>query len=117
MAAFPKGLRLAPQPTFKAKIPFSIAGEEEPALVLFELRHKSPDDLKKWAATFGGRDSASALEEIVVRWIDGVVDEEDKQVPFSAEALRAFLGAQGSRSKDLMRFYLAELQDGRQKNL
>ena len=110
-------LRINCRPTFQKRVPFSVAGEAEPAVVLFEFRHKSPDELKQWAATFGGRDTAAALSEVVVRWVDGVIDEHDAQVPFSESAFREFLAAQGSRSKELMAEYLAELQEGRRKNL
>lgn len=110
-------LKIACAPTFRVRVPLSVAGEEEPAWVIFEFRHKSPDDLKQWAATFHGRDTASALSDVVVRWIDGVVDENDAQVPFSEQAFRDFLNAQGSRGKEMMAEYVRELQDGRRKNL
>lgn len=110
-------LRIIPNPLFVAPIPFSVAGEEEPTVVEFEFRHKSPEALKTWVDGFGSRDTATALGEVVVRWTGGVVDESGEPVSFSTENFRRFLAAHGPRSQDLLRGYIRELTESRQKNL
>lgn len=109
-------LRIVPSPTFVANVPFTVAGEPEPAVIAFEFRHKSPEDLKKWVTDFASRDTASALSEVVIRWTAGVVDEADQQVPFTHENFRAFLAGHGPRAEDLLRTYIRELTESRQKN-
>lgn len=110
------GLRIIPNPTFQARIPLTVAGQDEPALLEFELRHKSPEALKEWFATCGERDTATALAEVVVRWTGGVEDERGEPVPFSPANFRLFLGAHGSRAEDMLRGYIRELTESRQKN-
>jgi hypothetical protein len=110
------GLRIVPHPTFLAKIPLTVAGEDEPVLIEFECRHKSPEALKEWIATFGERDTRSALAEVIVRWTGGIEDESGAPVLFSADSFRTFLAAHGPRSEDLLRGYIRELTESRQKN-
>jgi len=110
------GLRIVPNPTFLAKIPLTIAGEDEPAILEFEFRHKSPEALKEWFTTFGDRDTSSAMSDVVVRWTGGVEDEHGQPVPFSPANFRIFLSAHGPRAEDLLRGYIKELTESRQKN-
>lgn len=110
------GLRIIPNPVFIAPIPFTVAGEEEPTVVEFEFRHKSPEALKAWVAGFGSRDTATALGEVVVRWTGGVEDESGEPVIFTTENFRRFLAAHGPRSEDILRGYIRELTESRQKN-
>jgi hypothetical protein len=109
-------IKIIPSPTFVADIDFSVAGEPDPVSVGFEFRHKSPDVLKEWVSSFGDRDAASALSEVVVRWTGGIVDESGTAVPFTQENFRLFLGAHGPRPQDLLRGYIRELTESRQKN-
>lgn len=110
------GLRILPNPVFIAPVPFTVAGENEPTVVQFEFRHKSPEALKAWISGFGSRDTATALAEVVVGWTSDVVDEQGQPLPFTLETFRRFLSAHGPRAEDLLRAYLRELTESRQKN-
>ncbi len=109
-------IRIIPNPLFVASIPITVAGEPEPALIEFEFRHKSPEALKTWIETSGKRDMATALAEVVVRWTGGVVDHDEQEVLFTAHNFRLFLAAHGSRCEDLLKGYIRELTESRQKN-
>lgn len=109
-------IRIIPSPIFVADVPFTVAGEPDPALIPFEFRHKSPADLKTWFADYAARDTASALSDVIVRWTAGVIDEAGAAVPFSQENFRAFLAGHGPRAEDLLRAYVRELTESRQKN-
>ena len=69
-----------------------------------------------WACARSSADAASALSEVVVRWTGGIVDESGAAVPFTQENFRLFLGAHGPRPQDLLRGYIRELTESRQKN-
>jgi len=45
-----------------------------------------------------------------------VVDESGEAVRFSGDNFRRFLAAHGPRSEDLLRGYIRELTESRQKN-
>lgn len=109
-------IRIVPAPTFRAQIPFTVAGSADPAYVDFEFRHKSPEQLALWLTTMGDRPAATALAEIVVTWHSGVIDEAGGDVLYSAAALKLFVESHGPRGQEMVRGYLTELTQSRQKN-
>ena len=109
-------IRITPNPKFTAKLPFTVAGEADPVLIPFEFRHKSPEALKVFFAEHRQSPTAEALSEVVVRWVDKVVDEEGVAVPFTPDNFRAFLEGHGPRAEDILRAYVRELTESRQKN-
>lgn len=109
-------IRIIPHPVFRAAIPFTVAGQESPAVVTFDLRHKSPQELRRWAASFAGRETAEIVSDVVVAWVSGVVDDDGAEVPYSKDNLELFLASHGSRATDLLHAYQRELLESRQKN-
>lgn len=108
-------IRLIPNPTFKARVKFTVPGDAACALVDVEFRHKSPAALAAWWQTAQERPVAEALAEVIVGW-SGVIDETGTDVPFGGDALAAFLAGHGPRSGELLTAYLTELTESRAKN-
>jgi hypothetical protein len=107
-------IRLIPNPTFKARVRFTVPGAED-AIVDFEFRHKSPTALAAWWESMQDKSLASALAGIIVGW-SGVIDEHGDEVPLTEDALAAFVAAHAPRAHELMGAYLRELTESRQKN-
>lgn len=107
-------IRLIPNPTFKARVRFTQPGSED-ALVDFEFRHQAPAALQAWFATSKDRSFVEALGDVVIGW-SGVIDETGADVPYSADALAAFIAAHTPRATELLGAYLRELTESRQKN-
>ena len=107
-------IRINPAPIFRAPVAFTLAGEGEESC-RFTFRHKSPSALTEWRKTIGARPAHVSMAEIVEGW-EGVVDEDDKPVPYSPSALKTFLEAHSTRAEDLAKGYLYALTESRVKN-
>lgn len=108
-------IRLVPHPTFKARVPFSVPGEDAPAVIEIEFAHKAPGVLAAWWETVKGKPIAEGMADIVKGWA-GVVDAAGAEVPYTADALAQFIGNSSTRGEELLRAYLRELTESRLKN-
>lgn len=108
-------IRLVPHPTFKARVPFTIPGEEAPALIEIEFAHKAPTVLAAWWGAAKGKPVAEGMADIVKGWT-GVVDAAGAEVPYTADALAQFIGNSATRGEELLHAYLKELTQSRLKN-
>jgi len=107
-------IRLTPPSTFKARVRFTQPGADD-ALVDFEFRHQAPAALQAWFTASKDRNFVDALGDVIVGW-SGVIDETGAEVPFTADALAAFVAAHTPRATELLGAYLRELTESRQKN-
>jgi len=107
-------IRINHAPIFRALVAFTLAGEGEESC-RFTFRHKTPAALIEWRKTIGTRPAHESMAEIVEGW-EGVVDEDDKPVPYSPAALKSFLEAHSTRAEDLAKGYLYALTESRVKN-
>jgi hypothetical protein len=107
-------IRLIPNPTFKARVRFTQPGCDD-AFVDFEFRHKAPAALTAWWEAARERPLAAALADVIVGWA-GVIDEAGADVPFTADALAAFIAGHLPRGGELLAAYLREMMESRQKN-
>lgn len=108
-------IKLIPDPTFKARVPFSVPGSDTPAVIEIEFAHKSPPVLAAWWEAGKGQTVAQAMADVIKGW-SGVVDESGAEVPYDADALARFLGNSATRSAELLRAYFRELTESRLKN-
>ena len=100
---------LQPNPTFKARVPITIAGQEKPAHVEIEFRHMTREGVKTFFENLGGRTDGEALADIVVGWSG--VDQA-----FSQEALLVLLDNFPSAAAAIFKVFSSELFEARTKN-
>lgn len=101
--------KLQPNPTFKAKVGISIAGQTRPAEIEVEYRYLSKAKVKEFFDNLGGKNDAEALSEIIVSW-SGVEEA------FSAEALGELVDNYPAASADLFDTFRRELLEAKRKN-
>ena len=101
--------KLQPNPTFKARVPITIAGQDKPAMVEMEFRHFSREAVKEFFESLPGKDDADALAQIIVGW-SGV------DAAYSAEALATLINNFPSASGSIFKVFSSELFEARTKN-
>lgn len=101
--------KLQPNPTFKAKVPVSIPGQDKPQAIEMEFRHMSREAMREYFESLPGQSDAEALARIVVGWSD--VDQA-----FSPEALAVLLDNYPSAAGLIFETYRNELFEARRKN-
>lgn len=106
--------RLTPNTLFKALVPLSQAGIEQPLDVAFEFRHKTKEQLADWMARAPGRSDVDVLNEVIVSW--GVVDDDGAAVPYSHTHLATLLSNYPPAKGEIFSAYLAELTKAKAKN-
>ncbi|MDT3708173.1 MAG: phage tail assembly chaperone [Thiobacillus sp.] len=101
-------LKLQPEPTFVASVVVPVPGGGD-ALINVTFRHKGRAALKEWTASFGGRDDADCLDEVIAAW-DGV------DVDYSRAQLGVLLDAYPGAAMALLNHYVGELGRAKAKN-
>ena len=108
-------IRLVPNPTFRASVPFTQPGDVAPAIIEIEFAHRSPAALAAWWEASKAQPVAIGMADTIKGW-SGVVDDTGADVEYSAEALQRFIGNSHTRGQELLRAYLRELTESRLKN-
>jgi hypothetical protein len=108
-------IKLIPNPTFKARVPFTVPGADEPAVIEIEFAHRAPAALAAWWSASQELPAARAFADIVLSW-SGVIDESGAEVACTPETLAQFLAGSATRGQELLRAYLRELTESRLKN-
>lgn len=101
--------KLQPNPTFKARVSITIAGQDKPAMVEMEFKHLSREAVREYFETLGGKTDTEALAVIVVGWSG--VDQA-----YSAESLAILLDNYPSAAKSIFDTFRSELFEARAKN-
>jgi hypothetical protein len=101
-------LKLQPNPTFKAKVSISVAGDRNQDIDV-EFKYLSKTKIKTYFEDISGKSDADALAEIIVGW-SGV------EVAYSAEALAELIDNYPSAAADLFEVFRKELMEGKRKN-
>lgn len=109
-------LRLVPAATFDAAVKLTVAGAEEPAVVLFTFARKTKHELKAWIDSASGRQDPDFLGEVVKGWKAGVLDAEGTLVPFSQQAFEQLLDQYPASGLQIYNGYLAAYGEARAKN-
>ena len=109
--------RITPDPVFPATVALSVRGSDAPADVVFRFRHLGRKALAQFRQRIESDKLADdvVLAEIIDDW-EGVVDADDKPVPYSAAALAQMLDDHPAASTEIWNGYLAALLDYRRGN-
>lgn len=108
-------IKLTPNPTFKAPVLLTVPGLAEPVQLEMTFRHMPADQANEWIRNNQEKHSSAALAEIIVGW-DGVLDENEQPVPFSAEALDTLLRNYRPATLEIVTAWLKEMGASRLKN-
>jgi hypothetical protein len=101
--------KLQPNPTFKAKVSISVAGEKRLPEIEIEFKYLNKEAIKKYFEDIAGKSDAEALSEIIVGWSG--VDQ-----PYSAEALTLLVDNYPAAAADLFETFRKELLEAKRKN-
>lgn len=107
--------KLKPNPTFRADVRISVPGEETPATIRMEFRHRTMDAIKAWFDGNENRPVAEALDDLIVSW-DSVTDDQGAPVCYSKQGLAELLANYPAASSEIVSGYLRELTASRVKN-
>lgn len=106
--------RIVPNPTFKANINLTVPGQEEPAVVEVEFRHKGRAALKAWLENAAGKTDADLLDEVIVSL--PLADEDGKDVPYTVKRLQQMLDNYPAAAREFTEGYVFALTESRAKN-
>lgn len=105
-------IKLNPDPTFKAVVGVSIAGQAEPVPVEFEFKYFPADEREAYFKRLETDETsiADALGHLIVGW--------GKQIdsPFSPIALQQFLRNYPAAGRDIWHGYVREVGASKVKN-
>lgn len=102
--------KLQPNPTFKAKVAISVAGQVAPAQIEVEFKYLSRPQVRDYFESLGGgKTDAEALSEIIVGW-------SGPDQAFSREALEMLLDNYPASGSDLFETFRRELLESKRKN-
>lgn len=103
--------KLAPNPTFRAKVTIPTPGDAPDGVIEFEFRHKTLGEMKRYAAELQapGVDDAGKLAEIIVGW-SGVEEE------YSRESLGKLIDNFPAATTAIVAGYVRELAGARLGN-
>lgn len=101
--------KLTPNPTFTAKVPLSVPGQDKPANVDIEFKHLSRPKIKTYFEGLEGKTDTDALGEIIIGWKG--IDED-----YSPEALQELLDNYPAAAGELFEAFRKELMEARRKN-
>lgn len=108
-------LKLNPAPIFPATAYISVPGVDKPISVKMVFRHRTMKAITAWFKTHEKRDSAEALEELIVSW-DGIEDDDGNAIEFSRESLAQLLENYQPATNEIIRAYMGELAASKEKN-
>lgn len=101
--------KLQPKPSFWAKVPVSVPGQDKPAQIECEFKHLGREGLKAFFESLEGQTDIEALGQIVLDWKG--VDAE-----FSLENFEALLNNFPSAAMSLFDVYRREAMEAKAKN-
>ena len=101
--------KLQSNPTFKVKVPISVAGEKRQPEIEVEFKYLNKEAVKAYFDGLPGKTDAEALAEIVVGWAG--VDEA-----YSPEALAMLVDNYPAAAADLFGTFQRELLEAKRKN-
>jgi hypothetical protein len=107
--------KLSPNPTFEAKCPITIAGQEKPAILTVVFKHKTRDWLKDWFKSLEETDANEPKDDVLIL-MEIMESWKDADSEFSEEALRKFLQDFPASGMEIFECYKREAMESRAKN-
>jgi hypothetical protein len=107
--------KLEPNPTFALKVSLHLPGIDAPATLELTARHLGRTALRLWLDKASSTADADFLAEVISGW-SGVFGNADEAIAYSRDALAQLLESFPSAGPAIVRAYLTELSEGRQKN-
>lgn len=104
---------LNPSPTFKAPVPLSVPGLQQPLEVSFTFRHKTKTALDDWLKRFMETPGHEVLGEVIEGWD---MRRNGEPVPFSLTALAELCESYTPARGEISDTYLIELTRAKRKN-
>jgi len=101
--------KLQAEPTFWAKAPISVPGQDKPVPLDIEFRWYGRDKLRDFLGALAGRDDLDVLSEIVADWKG--VDQ-----PYSRDALAKLLDAYPRAADAMFETWRRELIEAKSGN-
>ena len=119
-------IRIVPNPTFTCDVPLSVPGADKPVTIRLTYRHKGRRDLSDYQtravelamhadAPDAAQQFAAYVGEVVEGWT-GVLDADDKPLPYSTDNLARLLEAYPSAGAEIVRCYSRQLSHARSGN-
>lgn len=119
-------IRIVPNPLFCCDVPLSIPGSEKPVTIKITYRHKGRQALSVYQtravelalqadAPDAAQQFASYVGEVVEGWT-GVLDADDKPLPYSTDNLARLLEAYPAAGAEIVRCYSRQLSHARSGN-
>lgn len=119
-------IRIVPNPTFTCDVPLSVPGTDKPVSIKLTYRHKGRKALNEYQARAvdlamqaDANDAAQQfgayVGEVVEGWT-GVLDADDKPLPYSADNLARLLEAYPAAGAEIVRCYSRQLSHARSGN-
>lgn len=103
-----------PSPTFRAPVPLSVPGIDQPIEVVVVFKHQNRDALKAWVDKAGSVSDVQLLGEVIESW-DNLQDQHGQPVPYSVTALSKLLTNYAPSRGEFYRAYVRELTEAKKK--
>jgi hypothetical protein len=101
-------------PTFKANVSLTVAGQDQLEVIEVEFRHKTRSALAEWLDRSLTEKSEVVLGEVIAGW-KGLQDEQGIAA-YSPEALKTLLENHLVAGRELVNAYIRGLTESRAKN-
>jgi hypothetical protein len=119
-------IRIVPNPTFTCDVPLSVPGADKPASIKITYRHKGRKALGEYQARAvelamqadapdAAQQFAAYVGEVVEGWT-GVLDADDKPLPYTVDNLARLLEAYPAAGAEIVRRYSHQLSHARAGN-
>lgn len=108
-------IKLNQNPTFKAKVKITLAGQDSPGVLDVTFKHKGVKALGDWWSGAASRPLSEALQEIISD-LSGLHDEAGEPVAYSEAVLLQFIDQYHAAGGEILNAYFRELTEARAKN-
>jgi hypothetical protein len=124
-------LPIDPAPTFEADVAIELPGSRAQAVLRFEFRHLTRDELVALDRAYMGMPELGApadaappppmsdgdlLERVIKRWTVGPVDADQRPIAYSRAALERLINAYPAATSAIYTRHQQELREARVKN-
>ncbi len=109
-------LKLVPNPTFKAKVPVYVPGNDDPVMVEFEFKHKTRSDLKALVERMNGESKGKKAQPTDEDVILDLVEGWELDDPFNAASVKQLVENYHGVAVSVFNTYISAINQARAKN-